>query len=172
MHQLIPKASTIGFLWNTRYAAAQRQLLDVQEAARDPGINVRVLSASSEREIEMAFDTIAQDKILGLVIGADPFFDTLRDKSIALAAGQRLPTLLQFREHAEAGGLMSYGVDVADAYRQVGIYVARILKGEKPADLPGLEPTKFEFVINLKTARAFGLAMPAGLLSIVDDVVE
>ena len=172
MHQLIPKATTIGFLWNPRYAAAPRILRDVQDAAKDIGVNVRVLSASSEQEIEAAFDAIAQDKIPGLVIGVDPFFDTVRDKNIALAARQRLPTLFQFREHAEAGGLMSYGVDIADAYRQVGIYTARILKGEKPADLPVLQPTKFEFVINLKTAKAFGLTMPAGLLSIVDDVVE
>jgi putative ABC transport system substrate-binding protein len=172
MHQLIPKATTIGYLWNPHYAAAQRQLDDVQKAARDLDIKVRVLSATSEPEIEAAFNTIAQDKIPGLVIGADPFFDILRDRNIALAANQRLPTLFQFREHAEAGGLMSYGVDIADAYRQVGIYVARILKGEKPADLPVLQPTKFEFVINLRTAKAFGLAIPAGLLSIVDDVVE
>jgi putative tryptophan/tyrosine transport system substrate-binding protein len=172
MHQLIPNATTIGFLWNPRYAAAQRQLREVQEAAKDIGINVRVLSASSEQEIEAAFGQIAQEKILGLVIGVDPFLDTVRDKNIALAARQRLPTLFQFREHAEAGGLMSYGVDIADAYRQVGIHVARILKGEKPGDLPVLQPTKFEFVINLRTAKAFGLAIPAGLLSIVDDVVE
>jgi putative ABC transport system substrate-binding protein len=172
MHQLIPNATTIGFLWNPRYAAAQRQLRDVQEAAKDIGINVRVISASSEQEIEAAFSLIAQEKILGLVIGADPFLDTLRDTNIALAARQRLPILFQFREHAEAGGLMSYGVDIADAYRQVGIYVARVLKGEKPGDLPVLQPTKFEFVINLRTAKAFGLAIPAGLLSIVDDVVE
>src|SRR5262245_47855550 len=143
MHQLIPNATTIGVLWNPRYAAAQRQLRDVQEAAKDIGINVRVLSASSEQEIEAAFGLIAQEKILGLVIGVDPFLDTVRDKNIAHAARQRLPTLFQFREHAEAGGLMSYGVDIADAYRQVGVYVARILKGEKPGDLPVLQPTKF-----------------------------
>ena len=172
MHQLFPNATTIGFLWNPRYAAAQRQLRDVQEAAKDIGINVRVLPASSEQEIEAAFGLIAQEKILGLVIGVDPFLDTVRDKNIAHATRQRLPTLFQFREHAEAGGLMSYGVDIADAYRQVGIYVARVLKGEKPGDLPLLQPTKFEFVINLRTAKAFGLAIPAGLLSIVDDVVE
>jgi putative tryptophan/tyrosine transport system substrate-binding protein len=172
MHQLFPNATTIGFLWNPRYAAAQRQLRDVQEAAKDIGINVRVLPASSEQEIEAAFGLIAQEKILGLVIGVDPFLDTVRDKNIAHATRQRLPTLFQFREHAEAGGLMSYGVDIADAYRQVGIYVARVLKGEKPGDLPVLQPTKFEFVINLRTAKAFGLAIPAGLLSIVDDVVE
>jgi putative tryptophan/tyrosine transport system substrate-binding protein len=172
MHQLFPNATTIGFLWNPRYAAAQRQLRDVQEAAKDIGINVRVLPASSEQEIEAAFGLIAQEKILGLVIGVDPFLDTVRDKNIAHAARQRLPTLFQFREHAEAGGLMSYGVDIADAYRQVGIYVARVLKGEKPGNLPVLQPTKFEFVINLRRAKAFGLAIPAGLLSIVDDVVE
>jgi putative ABC transport system substrate-binding protein len=172
MHQLIPNATAIGFLWNPRYAAAQKQLRDVQEAAKDIGVTVRVLSASSEQEIDAAFGLIAREKILGLVIGVDPFLDTVRDKIVALAARQRLPTLFQFREHTEAGGLMSYGVDIADAYRQLGVYVARVLKGEKPTDLPVLQPTKFEFVINLRTARAFGLAIPASLLSIVDDVVE
>lgn len=172
MHQLIPNATAIGFFWNPRYAAAQKQLRDVQEAAKDIGISARVISASSEQEIDASFGLIAQEKILGLVIGVDPFLDTVRDKIVALAARQRLPTLFQFREHTEAGGLMSYGVDIADAYRQLGVYVARVLKGEKPADLPVLQPTKFEFVINLRTARAFGLAIPTGLLSIVDDVVE
>ena len=157
MHQLIPKATTIGFLWNPRYAAAPRILRDVQDAAKDIGVNVRVLSASSEQEIEAAFDAIAQDKIPGLIIGVDPFFDTVRDKNIALAARQRLPTLFQFREHAEAGGLMSYGVDIADAYRQVGIYTARILKGEKPADLPCFNQPSLNSSSILKLRKRSGL---------------
>ncbi len=172
MHQLMPKATTIGFLWNPRFASAQRQLRDVQEAARDLAITVRVLPASSEQEIEAAFEIISQEKIPALVVGADPFLDTFRDKHIALSARHRVPTIYQFREHTEAGGLMCYGIDLVDAYRQVGIYVARILKGEKPADLPVLQPTKFEFIINLKTAKTLGLEIPPMLLALADAVID
>ena len=172
LHTLLPQAATIGFLTNPRFASADSQLRDVQEAARGTGLKIRVLSASTEPEIDAVFETIAREQLLALEVGADPFLDIHRDKLIDLAARHAVPTVYQFREHATAGGLMSYGIDIIDVYRQVGFYVARILKGEKPANLPVLQPTKFEFVINLKTAKALGLSVPSGLLAIADEVIE
>jgi putative tryptophan/tyrosine transport system substrate-binding protein len=131
-----------------------------------------VLRASSDREIEAAFETIAQQRIAALDVAGDPFFDTRRDKLVALAARHAVPTAYQFREYAEAGGLMSYGIDLRHGYRQAGLYAARILKGEKPGDLPVVQPIKFELIINLKTAKALGLTIPSGVLSIVDEVIE
>lgn len=144
-------------LWNPRFASTEAQQRDVENAARDLGLKVQVLTASTEREINVAFETISEQKIPTLIIGADPFLDTHRDQIIALAATHKVPTVYQFREHAHAGGLMSYGIDIIDVYRQVGRYVGRILKGENPADLPILRPTKFEFVINLETAKALNV---------------
>lgn len=172
LHQLVPKATTVAFLWNPRFASAESQQRDVQDAARDLGLKVQALTASTEMEIDSAFEAISQQKIPALIIGADPFLDTNRDRIIALAATRKVPTVYQFREHARAGGLMSYGIDIIDVYRQLGRYVGRILKGEKPVDLPVLRPTKFEFVINLKTAKALGLSVPSGLMAIADDVIE
>ena len=172
LNQLVPKATTIGFLLNPRFASTETQQRDVENAARDLDLKVQVLTASTEKEIDLAFETISEQKIPALVIGADPFLDTHRDQIIALAATHKVPTVYQFREHAHAGGLMSYGIDLIDVYRQVGRYVGRILKGEKPADLPILRPTKFEFVINLKTAKALGLGVPSGLMAIADEVIE
>ena len=117
-------------------------------------------------------DTIVRERIAALMVGADPFFDTRRNKLTSLAMGHKLPTMFQFREYAAVGGLMSYGVNLPDVYRQAGIYAGRILKGEKPADLPVLQPTKFEFVINLKTAKLLGIEIPGKLLSFVDEVIE
>ena len=171
LHELVPQTA-IGFLCNPRFASAESQLRDVQEAARALGVAIRVLPASSEREIDAAFETAARESIRALTVGADPFLTLNRDKIIALAARAVLPTMYEFREHTAAGGLMSYGIDVADMYRHVGAYVGRILKGEKPADLPVVQPTKFEFIINLKTAKALGIEIPARLLSIADEVIE
>jgi putative ABC transport system substrate-binding protein len=172
MHQLMPMVKTIGYLWNPKFTSAQSELRDVQEAARSLGIEVRVLSASSEPEIDAAFETIKQEQILALTVCADPFLSGGRNKNIALASHYKVPAIYEFREHALAGGLMSYGIDIVDAYRQAGVYAARILKGEKPASLPVLQPTKFEFLINLKTAKTLGLEVPPTLLALADEVIE
>jgi ABC-type uncharacterized transport system substrate-binding protein len=172
LHTLLPQTTTIGFLTNPRFASADSQLRDVTEAARTLSLSIRVLPASTGSEIDAAFESVAREKLPVLEVGADPFLDIHRDKIIALVSRHAVPTVYQFREHVVAGGLMSYGIDIIDVYRQVGVYVGRILKGEKPANLPILQPTKFEFVINLKTAKRLGLSVPPGLLAIADEVIE
>ena len=173
LHELVPKAATIGFLWNPRFAsAAANQLPDAQAAARALGLQLRALPASSTSELDAAFDLIGREQILALIVSADPFLDISRDRIIALAARHSVPTMYQFREHTVAGGLMSYGIDRDDAFRQAGGYAARILKGEKPANLPVVRPTKFQFVINLRTARALDVKISDNLLSLADEVIE
>jgi putative ABC transport system substrate-binding protein len=172
LHTLLPQATTLGFLTNPRFASAASQLRDVQEAARALSLQIRVLQASTDAEIDMVFEIVARERIPALEVGADPFLDIHRDKIIALSAHHATPTVYQFREYAVHGGLMSYGIDLPDAYRQAGVYAARILKGAKPADLPVLQPTKFEFVINLKTAKALGVKISDNLLSLADEVIE
>jgi putative tryptophan/tyrosine transport system substrate-binding protein len=161
LHELVPQAATIGFLLNPDFPSAEDQSKDMLEAARAIGVGIHVLRANTDREIEAAFETVAQHRIGALVVAASPFFDTRRDTLVALAARYAVPTMYHFREFAAAGGLMSYGIDPVDAYRQVGVYAGRILKGARPADLPVLQPTKFEFVINLRTAKALSLEIPA-----------
>jgi putative tryptophan/tyrosine transport system substrate-binding protein len=172
LHEILPQVATIGILLNPSTLLAGYQLPELQEAARAIGLRLHVLQASSDREIEAAFETIVQQRIAALVVAGDPFFDTRRDKLVALAARHAVPTVWQFREYAVDGGLMCYGIDLRDGYRQAGLYAARILKGEKPGDLPVVQPTKYEFIINLKTAKALGLTIPSGVLSIVDEVIE
>jgi putative ABC transport system substrate-binding protein len=130
------------------------------------------LRASTPAEIDDAFATVARDHLVALSVTADPFFDTRRDQLVTLAAQHAVPVIYQFRQYAASGGLMSYGVNLPDAYRQAGVYVGRILKGEKPSELPVLEPDKLEFVINLKTAKTLGLQIPPNVLSIADEVIE
>jgi putative ABC transport system substrate-binding protein len=172
LHEVAPQSATFGFLCNPRFASAETQMHDMQEAARVLAIKLRVFPASSDGEIDRAFEVMAREQIGALAVGADPFLTTNRDKIIALAARARLPAMYEFHEQATAGGLMSYGIDVSDAYRQIGTYVGRILKGEKPAELPVLQPTKFQFVINLRTAKALGLEIPDKLLALADEVIE
>jgi ABC-type uncharacterized transport system substrate-binding protein len=173
LHDLVPQAATVGFLWNPRFAsAAENQMPDAQEAARTLGLTLRALPVTTVGEIDTAFDTIRAERILALAVSADPFLDMSRDRIIALAARDSVPAMYHFREHAVAGGLMSYGIDLDDVYRQVGVYAGRILKGEKPADLPVLQPTKFQFVINLRTAKALGVKISDNLLSLADEVIE
>jgi putative ABC transport system substrate-binding protein len=172
LHTLLPQATTIGFLTNPGFASADSQLRDVQEAARALGLKIHMLPASTEAEIDAVFETIAREKISAVEVGADPFLDNHRNKLVALAARYSVATMYHFREQAVAGGLMSYGIDIIDVFRQVGLYVVRILKGEKPANLPVLQPTKFEFVINLQTARALGIDVRPDLLSIADEVIQ
>jgi putative tryptophan/tyrosine transport system substrate-binding protein len=172
LREVVPGATTIGFLMNPTFPAAETQLGDIQEAVRSHGIHLEILRASTDQAIDAAFETIARQRIPALVIGADPFFDTRRTKLAILAAKQAVPTMFHLREYAEAGGLMSYGIDLPDVYRQVGDYAGRILKGAKPADLPVLQPTKFELVINLQTAKALGVDISPNLHSLADEVIE
>ena len=130
------------------------------------------MRASTDGEIDAAFESVAQNRIPALAMAGDPFFNSRRDKLVALAGRHAVPSMYSFRDYAVAGGLMSYGIDLPNVYRQIGVYVGRILKGAKPADMPVEQPTKFEFVINLKTAKALGLTIPAGLISFADDVIE
>jgi ABC-type uncharacterized transport system substrate-binding protein len=172
LHELMPQAKNIVFLYNPKFAAAEGQLHDVREAARTLGLRINALHASTDDEINAAFRTMVQQQTAALILAADPFFDTRRSQLVVLAAYNILPAIYQFREYATAGGLMSYGIDAVDAYRQIGIYAARILKGARPADLPVMQPTKYELVINLKTAKTLGLDVPDKLLARADEVIE
>ena len=169
---LVPAAALIVVLLNPTNANFQTQLRGVQDAARDLGQQVSILSASTEREIEVAFASVTQSGARALLVGSDPFFSSERDQVVALAARRAIPAIYEGREFAMSGGLASYGTSLADAYRQAGIYASRILGGEKPADLPIVQPTKFEFVINLKTAKALGLDVPPGLSASADEIIE
>lgn len=172
LHEVAPQASTIGLLLDSNFPLVQKQQRDAQDAARDLGLDSTVLPVARDGDIEAAFQTIEKNKIKALLVTASPFFDTRRDRIIALAAQHTVPAMYQFREYPAAGGLMSYGIDLADVYRQIGVYASRVLKGEKPGELPIIQPTKFELVINMKTVNALGLAIPSGVLSIADDVIE
>jgi putative tryptophan/tyrosine transport system substrate-binding protein len=172
LRELVPSATTIGFLVNPAYPTADLELQDMQEAARASGLQLSVFKMSSERDFDFAFSTLIQQKAGALVVAADPFFTNWRDQLVALAARHGIPAVYFQREHAAAGGLMSYGNSLTDGYRQAGVYTGRILKGEKPAALPVIQPTKFELVINLKTAKALGLQIPDKLLALADEVIE
>jgi len=172
LHELVPQATTVGFLLNPTLPQSGSQISDVQEAARTLNLQVHILRASTDREIESAFESVAPQNIQALAVAADGFFDTRREKLVALAAGHAVPTMYHFREFAVAGGLVSYGIDASDAYRLVGVYTGRVLKGDKPADLPVVQSIKFQLVINLKTAKTLGLAIPDRLLALADEVIE
>jgi putative tryptophan/tyrosine transport system substrate-binding protein len=172
LHGLVPAAALIAVLLNPTNANFQTQLRGVQDAARALGQQVSILSASTERDIDAALATVTESRAGALLVGSDPFFNNERDQVIALAARHAIPAIYEGREFATAGGLASYGTSLADAYRQAGIYAGRILRGEKPADLPVVQPTKFEFVINLKTANTLGLHVPPGLSAGADEIIE
>jgi putative ABC transport system substrate-binding protein len=175
LHELVPTAGKIAALLNPKSPNFATQSIDMQAAARAIGQQIHLLSAGNESEIDAAFAalaTLAQQGVVALAVGADPFFANRREQLVALAARYGIPAIYEWRELAAAGGLISYGISITGAYREAGIYVARILKGEKPADLPVIQPTKFELVINLKTAKALGLDVPDGVLALADEVIE
>jgi putative tryptophan/tyrosine transport system substrate-binding protein len=171
LHELVPKVA-IGFLTNPNNPNAAFELSAAQEAARSLGREISVLNASSESELEAAFAMMVQRQIGALLGASDTFLFGLRDRIVSLAAHHRIPAIYYLREFAQAGGLMAYGNSIPEAYRVAGVYVGRILKGEKPGDLPVVQSTKFEFVINLQTARALGIEMPNSMQLLADEVIE
>jgi putative ABC transport system substrate-binding protein len=172
LHEMVPKAATIAVLVNPNYSEAENQLRDVQEAAVRLGVQIVVVHANAESDFDAAFSAVVQQKAAALQVCASPFFNTKRQQLVLRAARHALPAIYEWREFAEAGGLMSYGTSLADAYRQVGVYAGRILKGAKSADLPIVQSTKFEFVINLSAAKALGIEVPPTLSARADEVIE
>ena len=172
LHEMVPKAGVIGMLVNPDFPDADVQSRDLREAALNLGLQHHILSASSEPELDHAFAMFRARQIDALVIGNDAFFNVRRGQIVALAARYGIPAIYPLREFAEAGGLMSYGPSLVDAYRQAGIYTGRILKGDRPADLPVTQSSRFELVINLKTARALGLDVPLKVHAFADEVIE
>ena len=172
LRELVPAATSFAFLYNPANPNAQSGLSYAQAAARQLGAQLHLLNGSSEAEIDAAFAALRQMKVAALAVVPDSFLISRRSQIVTLAARQGIPTMYQFRDFVDAGGLMSYGPSLADAYRLAGTYVGRILKGEKPADLPVQEPTTFELVINLTTAKVLGLTVPDKLLATADEVIE
>jgi putative tryptophan/tyrosine transport system substrate-binding protein len=172
LRELAPGASLTGILLNPSFPPAALQLRQIEEAARSVGQRIVVARASTDEELDAAFATLVKERVDTLLVASDPYFDTRRGQIFSFAERQRLPAIYHFREYALAGGLLSYGISVTEVYRQFGIYTANILKGVKPADLPVLQPTKFELVINLKTAKALGVKVSDNLLSLADEVIE
>jgi putative tryptophan/tyrosine transport system substrate-binding protein len=172
LHDLVPKAVRIAVLLNPANAPVETTLRDVQEAAPTIGLQIQVLNATTIGEIDAAFATFARERPDALFVAGDAFFANRAVQFATLTARDRIPATYSLRDYVAVGGLMSYGTDLADSFHQVGVYTGSILKGAKPADLPVLQSTKFEFVINLQTARALGIEVPPGVLSIADQVIE
>ena len=157
---------------NQTRPVAGSQTAELQAAAQKFGQRIQIIHAATEQDLEPAFASMAQLKVGALLVGADPFFNSRRDQIVSLAARHRIPAIYEQRSFVAAGGLMSYGTNLADAYRQAGIYTGRILKGEKPGNMPVVQSTKFELVLNLKTAKTLALSIPSGLLTIADEMIE
>ena len=172
LHELVPSAATIGFLENPNNPVFELTTRDVLAAAPVVGLKVQILKASTDREIEAAFANLVQARTEALRVGSDLFFGNRIERLIELAAHHAIPTMYAFREFVVAGGLISYGTSLIEEYRQVGLYAGRILKGEKPADLPVIQATKLALIINLKTAKALGLQIPDRLLALADEVID
>jgi putative ABC transport system substrate-binding protein len=172
LSQIAPKARTVALLFNPNVPDSQGQPADAREAARVLGLDILVLNASTDVEVDSAFATLVQRGVGALIIGGDPFFRSRLDRLTTLTQRHRIPATFVGREFPAGGGLMSYGTSLLDAYRQAGLYVTRILKGDKPQDLPVMQATKFEFVINLRTVRALGLDVPPGVSSMADEIIE
>ena len=172
LRELVPSATSIAVLVNPARPGVDAQSAQIKEAAWALGLPLQILQASSEREFDTAFQAVRQHQAGALAIAADAMFTAERDKIVALAKRYSVVTMYELREYVTAGGLISYGASGAAMYRQAGNMVGRILKGEQPSDMPVLQPTKFELVINMKTAKAFGIAIPPGVLAIADEVIE
>jgi putative tryptophan/tyrosine transport system substrate-binding protein len=172
IHAMVPMARLIGVLEHPNNRVSQAERADVETAARALGVRVIILQASSQPDFDRAFATLMRDRAGGLVVTGEALFTSRRKRLIDLAAQHRIPTIHTEKAFTEDGGLTNYGASITDAYRQVGVYAGRILKGEKPADLPVLQPTKFEFLINLKTAKALGLTIPPAVLARADEVIQ
>src|SRR5262249_1938351 len=172
LRELLPQAGTIAFLVNPSNPVTDGDIKDMDNAARSVGQPILVVHASNEKEIDVAFATVAQERASALLVNVDAFFSARRHQLADLAARYRIPASYNNGQYVVAGGLMSYGDNRADSYRQAGVYAGRILKGEKPADLPVIQPTRFELVINLKVAKALGLTVPDKLLALADEVIE
>jgi putative ABC transport system substrate-binding protein len=172
LHQLVPKAAAFGVIVNPNYSEADLQRRELQEAAQTIHQQIQVVSAGALRDIDTAFASLVERKTDALLVANDPFFESNRDQIVGLAARHAMPAIYSGREYVAAGGLMSYGSSLIDAFRQAGIYSGKILHGAKPADLPVMQPTKFELIINLKTAKALGLEVPPTLLALADEVIE
>jgi putative ABC transport system substrate-binding protein len=172
LHELVPKASTIAAIINPNYPAAKTLTQEVQEAAVGLGLKLVLLLVEKESDLEPAFATLVEQGAGALLVAQDPFLVSLREKFAMLTARHAIPAVYPFRDFATVGGLVSYGPDFADGYQQAGVYVSKILRGAKPADLPVVQPTKFELVINLKTAKALGLTVPLIMQMTADEVIE
>jgi putative ABC transport system substrate-binding protein len=172
LRELAPGVALVGVLLNPNFPPAARQALDIQEAAHALGQPIVIARASTDEELKAAFVSLVRAGIGALLVGADPYFDVRRDRIIGFAAQERLPAIYQFRQFAVSGGVLSYGLNFNDVYQQVGLYTAKILKGTKTVDLPVQQVTKFELVINLKTAKALGIKISDNLLSLADEVIE
>jgi putative ABC transport system substrate-binding protein len=172
LRELVAKASNVAMLVNPTSPDAVPEIRDVQTAAQANGLQIKMLSASTVSELDAVFESLADLRPDALLVGSDPFFVVRRDQFAAQTARAKIPAIYPFREFTDFGGLISYGTNIANAYRQAGIYAARILKGEKPADLPVQQPTKVELIINLKTAKALSLDVPPTLLTRADEVIE
>jgi putative ABC transport system substrate-binding protein len=172
LHEMMPNAARVGLLLNPNFPAYATQLNELQQAATMINLQVEILRANTDGEIDAAFELASRERVEALALTASPFFDTRRDKLISLAADHALPTIYHFREFAVAGGLMSYGVSIPHIYRQIGVYAGRILSGDNPANLPVQRPTRFDLVVNLRTAKTLGFEVPPSLLARADDVIE